>query len=140
MDTGDSSAHFYVVHEGQNDSNCARLKKITYTLGTPNEINPSSNPNVATVESDVCLTDFDGLLTGDHGVEAMTLYKPSDSSNQPEFLMGVQKTGIIYSVKGDGTRTTNEVLLPATGRTFISGSQYFPSVRLKLLICWPANH
>ena len=122
VDLGDSVDHFYVVHEGQS-GDCPRLKKLTYTLGT-------NSAGTATVASDVCLTDFDGLLTSDDGIESLTLYRPSNPPNQPDpiFLMGVQKTGIIYSVSGNGTLTGVE--LPATNRQRVSGSEYFPLVSM----------
>ena len=135
MDTGDDADHFYVVYEGQS-GDCPRLKKMTYTLGT-------NGVGAATVVSDICLSTFldNNLLDagGADGIESLTLYKPSDPSNQPDpiFLMGVQKTGIIYSVSGNGTLTGVE--LPATNRERVSGSVYFPSVRLKLVNTLPAK-
>ena len=58
----------------------------------------------------------------------------------PEFLMGIQKTGDIYSVSGnpddEGARTG--VHLPALNRTEVSGSQYFPEVSKLIFMveCW----
>lgn len=130
VDTGDSSDHLYMVYEGKSDGNdCARLTKIEYTFGTPNVA--LSPDNTYTVISTVCVSQLNNKLTGDDGVESLALYKPSSGGQGPEFLMGVQKTGVVWGVKANGDLNGIEL---RHNLDRISGSQYLPNSDVLLTV------
>lgn len=130
IDTGDSSNHFYVIHEGKRDDNDSSiLKKYEYTL---NNQGGTDNGNSITLNSTATLTKMDPYLTGSHGIESLTLYKPSSATQRyPEFIFGVQKTGLIYVVSGDPDQPNDPILVlssPTLACECVSGSQYLAEV------------
>lgn len=135
VDTADNSNHVYIIYEGQCAENKPpKLAYVRYLLGRPNI--HQGDDNIVDVQSVTDITDLTSgtcKLTESDGLEAFTLYRPSARGIVAEFLVGVQKTGEIYSIDSTGA-LTNSVYLPADGRSRVSGSEYFPSTDVLVIV------
>ena len=130
VDIGDNNTnHLYLVSEG-NAYEHPQLTKIIYTLGQPN----TCNSGTVQVVSVTKLTEITPYLTEEDGIESLTVYTPSTVQNPtPEFFVGVQKTGIIYSITGDN-QLTGIILDHRNTRGRVSGSQYLPQCDILLVV------